>query len=67
MRFDVVAPTVPARPGAPDIPANTDLTPGIDPYSCTPVVGRRPGVLTPPSGITVRQLTLNETFDATAA
>jgi spore coat protein A len=57
MRFDVI-PTVIA-PGdiTLGINANTDLSPGIDP----PLVPF--GTSTPPAGIPVRQLTLNETFD----
>jgi spore coat protein A len=56
MRFDVVPAT-----GAPDLPltitTTSNMQPGIDPL-LVPV-----GVTTPPPGVTVRPLTLNETFD----
>jgi FtsP/CotA-like multicopper oxidase with cupredoxin domain len=58
MRFDVA----PAITGAPDpalgINTTTNLAPGLDP----PLIPF--GVSTPPPGIPVRQLSLNETFDA---
>jgi spore coat protein A len=58
MRFNVGG-TV-TSPGAPDLLASFDFTPGIDPFEA-PIVG---GVPVPPAGVPVRQLTLNETFDA---
>ena len=57
MRFDVGMSVT--SPGAPDISLTTDLRPGIDPF-LAPIVG---GIPTIPSGISTRQLTLNETFD----
>ncbi|AJE02653.1 multicopper oxidase family protein [Geobacter pickeringii] len=61
MRFAVATTaTVPADPPL-AITVATDLTPGIDPF----LVPQVPGLpLPPPPGVTVRQLTLNETFDA---
>jgi spore coat protein A len=58
MRFDVG--TSVTSPGSPDIPLTKDLTPGIDPFLAH-IVG---GVPMPPGGVAIRQLTLNETFDA---
>jgi FtsP/CotA-like multicopper oxidase with cupredoxin domain len=55
MRFDVVAATSVDRPLA--ITTATDLSAGIDPL-LVPV-----GVTTPPPGVPVRTLTLNETID----
>ena len=56
MRFDIVAPTGHDIPLA--ITTTTDLRLGID----APLVPF--GVSVPPQGVPVRQLTLNETFDA---
>jgi len=59
MRFDVVAATG-TDPTLSISPA-TDLTAGNDPLFIPPV---QPPITTPPVGVTVRQLSLNETFDA---
>jgi spore coat protein A len=58
MRFDVG--TTVTSPGAPMLPLTTNLKPGLDPF-LAPITG---GIPVPPLGVTVRQLTLNETFDA---
>lgn len=59
MRFDVALGITPGTEDKPlTITTSTDLSGGID----TPLVPF--GVSTPPPGVPVRQLTLNETFDA---
>ncbi len=58
MRFDVG--TTVTSPGAPNIPLNTDLRPGIDPF-LAPIIA---GIPTPQNVTRTRRLTLNETFDA---
>jgi spore coat protein A len=58
MRFDVGMAVT--SPGAPDIPVTTDLRSGIDPF-LAPIVG---GIPMPPTVPMIRQLTLNESFDA---
>jgi spore coat protein A len=60
LRFDVGPAGSATSAGAPDIPVTTDLRAGIDPF-LAPITA---GVPIPPGGITTRQLTLNETFDA---
>lgn len=60
LRFDVAMSVTSGDPGAPVIPLTTDLTPGIDPF-LAPIVN---GIPLAPTNVPVRQLTLNETFDA---
>jgi spore coat protein A len=57
MRFDVGSTVTPPSDITLSINTNTNLAPGLDP----PLVPF--GTSTPPTGVPVRQLTLNETFD----
>jgi hypothetical protein len=45
------------------ITGNTDLSPDLTPFLVPAGTAVQGGVLTPPPGVPVRQLTLNETFD----
>ena len=59
--------TVGAASGAADGPltiTGADLRAGLDPFIVPPAVAVQNGVLTPPPGYPVRQLTLNEAFDS---
>lgn len=62
LRFDVVAATSADPPLA--ITTGTDLTPGLDPFLVPPGVAVQNGAVSLPPGVPVRQLTLNEAFDA---
>lgn len=62
MRFSVIAPISADPPLA--ITPSTDLTAGLDPFLAPPGVAVQNGQLNLPPGAPVRQLTLNETFDA---
>jgi spore coat protein A, manganese oxidase len=62
MRFDVVAPAGVDAPLA--ITPTTDLSGGLDPFLNPPGVAVQNGVLNPPPGVPIRQLTLNEAFDS---
>jgi spore coat protein A len=62
MKFTVVAATSVDPSLA--LTTGTDLTPGLDPFLVPPAVAVQNGVLNLPPGVAVRQLTLNESFDA---
>ena len=62
MRFNIVGATSADQPLG--ITTATDLTPGLDPFLVPPAVAVQGGILNLPPGVPVRQLTLNESFDA---
>jgi len=61
MRFNVVPATSKDPPLS--ITGDTDLSPDLTPFLVPPGTAVQKGVLTLPPGVSVRQLTLNETFD----
>jgi spore coat protein A len=62
MKFSVVGAT--SADAALEINTTTDLTLGLDPFLVPPGVAVQNGVVNLPPGTPVRQLTLNESFDA---